>query len=88
MTGTRYRTWRIGPVAGARYTEVGISAHGINRILGLPAAPRILGALAVTPRSLAASTWWRATAPLHAVLRPLPGWPQRSRSTGADPLPG
>jgi hypothetical protein len=102
MTGTRRRTWRIGLVAAARYAGVGISAHGINRIRGLPAAPLILGALTGTPRSravaavllplgalpLAVSTWCNAATPLLAVLRLLPGWPQRSRTTSADPLPG
>ena len=102
MTGTLHRTWRIGLVAAALYAWVGISAHGIDRILGLPAALLILAALAVTPRSravaavllllgalpLAVSTWWSAATPLLAVLCLLPGWPQRSRTTGADPLPG
>ena len=102
MTGTRHRTWRTGLVAAARYAGVGISAHGIDRIRGLPAALLILGALAVTPRAravaavlllrgalpLAVSTWCSAATPLLAVLRPLPGWPQRSRTTSADPLPG
>ena len=103
MTGTLHRTWRIGLIAAAaRYAGVGISAHCIDRIRGLPAAPLILGALAGTPRSradaavllllgalpLAVSTWWSAATPLLAVLCLLPGWPQRSRSTGADPLPG
>ena len=75
MTGTRHRTWRTGLVAATRYAGVGISAHGIDRNRRLPAARLILGALAVTPRS-------------RAVLRLLPGWPQRSRSTGAKTLPG
>jgi hypothetical protein len=103
MTGTRHRTWRTGLVAAAAlYAGVGISAHGTDRIRGLPTALLILGALAVTPRSravaavllllgalpLAVSTWWSAATPLLAVLRPLPGWPQRSRTTSADPLPG
>ena len=78
------------------------AANGIDRIRGLPGALLILGALAVTPRSravaavllflgalpLAVSTWWSAATPLLAVLCLLLGWPQRSRSTGADPLPG
>jgi hypothetical protein len=103
MTGTRHRTWRTGLVAAAAlYAGVGISAHGIDRIRGLPTALLILGALAVTPRSravaavlllrgalpLAVSSWWSAATPLLAVLRLLPGWPQRSRSTGAKTLPG
>jgi hypothetical protein len=104
MTGTLYRTRRIGlVVAAALYAWVGISAHGIRRILGLPGALLILGALAVTSRSravaavllllgalpLAVSSWWSSAAtPLLAVLRVLPGWPQRSRTTGAKTLPG
>ena len=103
MTGTRRRTWRIGLIAAAaRYAGVGISAHGTDQTLAPPAAPLILAALAVTPRSravaavllplgappLAVSTWCSAATPLLAVLRLLPGWPQRSRSTGADPLAG
>jgi hypothetical protein len=102
MTGTLHRTRRIGPVAAALNAWVRISAHGINRTLGLPAALLILGARAVTPRSravaavrlllgappLAVSTWWSAATPLLAVLRLLPGWPQRSRASSADPLPG
>ena len=102
MTGTRHRTWRTGLVAAARYAGVGISAHGTDQTLAPPAAPLILDVLAVTPRSravaavllprgalpLAVSTWCNAAAPLLAVLRLLPGWPQRSRSTGAKTLPG
>ena len=103
MTGTLHRTWRIGLVVAADlYAWVGISAHGINRILGLPGALLILGALAVTPRSravaavllllgalpLAVSTWWSVATPLLAVLCLLLGWSQRSRTTGAKTLPG
>jgi hypothetical protein len=103
MTGTLHRTWRIGLVAAAaRYAGVGISAHGTDRTLAPPGALLILCALAGTPRSravaavlllrgalpLAVSTWWSVATPLLAVLCPLLGWPQRSRSTGADPLPG
>ena len=46
---------------------------------GLTGAVLVIGALAVTPR-------YRAVA--LAVLRLLPGWPQRSRTTGAKTLPG
>lgn len=37
MTGTLHRTWRIGlfVVIAALYAWVGISAQGIDRILGL-----------------------------------------------------
>ena len=53
MTGTLHRTWRIGlvVVVAVLYAWVGISAHGIDRILGLAGALLILAALAVTPRS-------------------------------------
>jgi hypothetical protein len=103
MTGTLHRARRIGlVVAAALYAWGGISAHGIDRIRGLPRALLILGALAITPRSravaavllllgalpLAASTWWGAATPLLAVPCLLPGWPQRSRTTGAETLPG
>ena len=103
MTGTLYRTRRIGLVAAAAlYAWVGISAHGITRILGLPGALLILGEPAVTPRSravaavllllgalpLAVSTWWSAATRLLAVLRLPPGWPQRSRTPDAKTLPG
>ena len=104
MTGTLHRTWRIGLVVvlAALYAWVGISAHGIDRILGLAGALLILGALAVTPRSravaavllllgalpLAVTTWWSVATPLLAVLCLLLGWPRRSRTTGAEPLPG
>ena len=43
----------------------------------------LLGAL-----PLAVSCWWSVPIPLLAVLRVLPGWPQRSRITGAKTLPG
>ena len=103
MTGTLHRTWRIGLVAAAaRYAGVGISAHGTDRTLAPPGALLILDALTVPPQSravaavllplgalpLAVSTWWNAATPLLAVLRLLPGWPQRSRTTGAETLPG
>ena len=102
MTGTLHRTWRIGLVAAALYAWVGISAHGTDRTLAPPGALLILGALTVPPRSravaavllllgalpLAVRTWWSAATPLLAVLCLLPGWPLRSRTTGAKTLPG
>ena len=101
MTGTLHRTWRIGLAAAALY-GVGVSARGIDRTLGLPAALLILDALTVTPRSravaavllilgplpLAVTTWWSVATPLLAVPCPLLGRPQRSRTTGAKTLPG
>jgi hypothetical protein len=104
MTGTLHRTWRISLVVviAALYAWVGISAHGIDRILGLVGALLILGALAVTPRSravaavllllgalpLAVTTWWSVATPLLAALCLLLGWPRHSRTTSADSLPG
>jgi hypothetical protein len=104
MTETLHRTWRISLVVviAALYAWVGISAHGIDRILGLAGALLILGALAATRRSravaavllllgalpLAVTTWWSVATPLLAALCLLLGWPRRSRTTSADSLPG
>ena len=104
MTGTMHRTWRTGPVVvvAALYAWVGSSAHGIDRILGLPGALLILGALAVTPQPravaavlllpgalpLAVTNWWSVAIPRLAAVCLLLGSPRRSRTTGADPLPG
>ncbi len=104
MTGTLHRTWRIGlvVVVAVLYAWVGISAHGIDRILGLAGALLILAALAVTPRSravaaillllgalpLAVTTWWSVATPLLAVLCLLLGWPRRRSATGVEPMPG
>ena len=102
MTGTLHRTWRIGLVAAALYAGAGSPPTASDRTLGLPAAPLILDALTVTPRSravsavllilgplpLAVTTWWSVATPLLAVPCLLLGWPQRSRTTGAKTLPG
>jgi hypothetical protein len=97
VTGTLHRTWRIGLVVvlAALYAWIGISAHGVDRILGLAGALLILGTLAVTARSravaavllllgalpLAVTTWWSVATPLLAALCLLLAWPLRSRAT-------
>ena len=91
MTHSLQQIWRTGLVVviAALYAWVGVSAHGLDQLLGLLGAPLIVAALAVAPRSrptaagllllgalpLAITTWWSVATPLLAVLCLLLGWP-------------
>ena len=81
-------------IIAALYAWVGVSLHGPDQLLGLIAAPLIIAALAVDPRSrptaacllllgalpLAVATWWSVATPLLAVLCLILGWPLASRT--------
>jgi hypothetical protein len=102
MSRDLQQTWRTALllVIAALYAWVGVSAHGLDQLLGLLGAPLIVAALAVAPRSrptaagllllgalpLAVITWWSVATPLLAVLCLLLGWPLPSRTSPADPI--
>jgi hypothetical protein len=87
------QVWRVGLVLVivALYAWVGLSAHGLDRVLGLAGAALIVAAVAVGGRSrraaaallllgalpLAVATWWSLATPLLAVLCVILGWPRR-----------
>lgn len=101
MTRNHQQTWRIGLVVviAALFAWVGVSMHGPDQLLGLIAAPLIITALVVAPRSrptaagllllgtlpLAVTTWWSVATPLLAVLCLFLGWPLPSRTRTVDP---
>ena len=84
--------WRIGlvVVTAALYAWIGLSAHGLDRVLGLSGAVLIIAALAATGRSrsaavallllgtlpLAVTTWWSLATPLLAALCVVLAWPR------------
>ena len=97
------RVWRGGLVVviAALYAWVGLSAHGLDRVLGLAGAVLIIAAVAVAGRSrraaavllllgappLAVATWWSLATPLLAVLCVVLGWPHRNRIATGDATP-
>jgi hypothetical protein len=84
-------------IIAALYAWVGLSAYGLDRVLGLAGAVLIIAALGVADRSrpaaavllllgslpLAVTTWWSLATPLLGVLCLLLGWPRSRRGTAA-----
>ena len=97
--------WRIllVVVIAGLYAWVGLSAHGLDRVLGLAGAALIVVALAVVDRSrpaaaallvlgalpLAVTTWWSLATPLLAALCFALGWPRTAHAalTASTPQP-